>query len=263
MKKLLGLILMLFVLLLATSCNPDITPEDPDNSQNETPNGNDQSGSIPNDIIGGWGSTGDNSDTNDKGDDKDNTNNESSNNVESNGGNTGSGETGDVSGGNSNVNPGVGDSENNSGDGNNQDTTHPEEDAEMAIFNALFDETTHVSFHLKISDSELMKIQQDYDKYCSFGSKSPIYRMADLVITLVTKDGQTGTWTIPQVGVRMKGNTSRTSFYDSHNGMYNLVHFKISFQETFDDEEYYGKDALNWTDSAERKARKNRTFATL
>ena len=61
----------------------------------------------------------------------------------------------------------------------------------------------------------------------------------------------------------MKGNTSRTSFWDSSSGMYNLVHFKISFQETFDDAEYYGSSALVWNDTNARKERKDRTFATL
>ena len=133
----------------------------------------------------------------------------------------------------------------------------------MALFNDLFDYNNHISVNLKISNAELKKIQQDYEKYSSMGSKSPIYRMADLVITITKPDGTSNQYVIEQVGVRMKGNTSRTSFYSSSNGMYNLIHFKISFQETFDDVEYYGSDALTWSDSAARKARKNRTFATL
>ena len=87
--------------------------------------------------------------------------------------------------------------------------------------------------------------------------------MADLIVTITKPDGTKNEYTIEQVGVRMKGNTSRTSFYSDDKGMYNLIHFKISFQETFDDAAYYGSDALMWTDSAARKERKNRTFATL
>ena len=135
--------------------------------------------------------------------------------------------------------------------------------ADEAIFQALFDERSHVSIQLKISNSELKKIQKDYEKYSSMGSKSPIYRMADMIITITRADGITGTWTIPEVGVRMKGNTSRTAFYSDQNGMYNLIHFKVSFKETFDDETYYGSDAKVWSDKDARKARKNRTFATL
>ena len=87
---------------------------------------------------------------------------------------------------------------------------YPEED--IAIFNALFSYENHIEIKLDISDSELKKLQQDYEKYASFGSKSPIYRMADMIITITTPDGNSTTWTIEQVGVRMKGNTSRTDF---------------------------------------------------
>ena len=130
-------------------------------------------------------------------------------------------------------------------------------------FERLFDPLNLISFKLDISDKELAKIQADYEKYSSFGSKSPIYRMADLYVSITTPDGEEYTYCIEQVGVRMKGNTSRTSFYNDWDGMYNLVHFKISFGETFDEEEYYGSDALVWADDAEREARKDRTFATL
>ena len=136
-------------------------------------------------------------------------------------------------------------------------------DDELDVFYALFDPENHISLKLDISNSELKKIQQDYEKYSSMGSKSPIYRMADLIVTITFPDGSKYEWRIEQVGIRMKGNTSRTNFYSDSNGMYNLVHFKISFQETFDDTTYYGNSALTWSDSAARKERKNRTFATL
>ena len=134
---------------------------------------------------------------------------------------------------------------------------------ELALFYDFFDHENHVSLYLDISQSELKKIQKDYENYSSKGSKSPIYRMADLYITITKPTGEKLEYYIEQVGVRMKGNTSRTNFWDSSSGMYNLVHFKISFQETFDDAAYYGSDALTWTDTEARKARKNRTFATL
>ena len=134
---------------------------------------------------------------------------------------------------------------------------------ELELFNELFSFENYVSLYLDISDSELKKIQKDYENYNAKGSKSPIYRMADLHVTITKPDGTAYKYIIDQVGVRMKGNTSRTNFWDSSSGMYNLIHFKVSFGETFDEVEYYGNDALTWTDSAARKARKNRTFATL
>lgn len=134
---------------------------------------------------------------------------------------------------------------------------------EMVLFEELFDYENHISLYLEISNSELKKIQKDYEKYSAMGSKSPIYRMANLHVTITQPDGTQWKFIIEQVGVRMKGNTSRTNFWDSSSGMYNLIHFKISFKETFDDVEYYGNEALTWEDAAARKARKNRTFATL
>ena len=134
---------------------------------------------------------------------------------------------------------------------------------ELAVFEEFFNPENHVDLYLDISNAELKKIQKDYETYSSKGSKSPIYRMADLYITITKPDGDEMHFTYEQVGVRMKGNTSRTNFYSDSKGMYNLVHFKISFQETFDDEAYYGSDALTWTNDAARKERKNRTFATL
>ena len=139
---------------------------------------------------------------------------------------------------------------------------------ELELFYELFNPENHISFDLDISPSELKKINDDYNKYkdiCDYGNngKSPIYRMADLYVTITKPNGEKIEHYIEQVGVRMKGNTSRTNFWDSNSGMYNLIHFKIDFQETFDDEDYYGSDALVWTDSEAREARKDRTFATL
>lgn len=129
------------------------------------------------------------------------------------------------------------------------------------IYEQLFDINNKIEIDIDISDAELKKIQKDYDNYSSWGSKSPIYRKANLNITITTsKDSYT--YLIEDIGIRMKGNTSRTSFYDSSEGIYNLIHFKVDFQETFSDKEYYGKDAKEW-DDAGKKARKNRTFATL
>ena len=133
--------------------------------------------------------------------------------------------------------------------------------SQMQLYEALFDPADRVEIRVDITQKELKKLQQDYDKYASFGSKSPIYRMADVHITIITPD-QKHTFTIPQVGVRMKGNTSRTSFYNDWDGIYSLIHLKLDFQETFDDPAYYGSDALTWTEK-DRKERKNRTFATL
>ena len=281
MKKILSIISLFLVLTILVSCGPTTLPENtPEDSESGNQNGgNSNKEDNDSDITGGWGEGADDPNANPDPTPNPDDNNHGSGDTNPDDNNPGSGDTNPDD---NNQNP-----DDNNGDTHthqfvdgkcacgesdpnykedptpNPDETDPDIDPDMAIFNALFDETSYVSIKLDISNSELKKIQQDYDKYSSMGSKSPIYRMADMIITITTADGKTGTWIIPQVGVRMKGNTSRTSFYSDHDGMYNLVHFKIDFQETFDDEEYYGSDAIKWTDSAARKARKNRTFATL
>lgn len=130
------------------------------------------------------------------------------------------------------------------------------------LYHMLFDLQNKITLQLDMSDEELRKMQQDFDRYDRSGSKSPIYRKGDLHITITSPDGSDYSYFIEEVGVRMKGNTSRTDFYSTEDGIYNLIHLKLSFQETFDNEDYYGEDAKVW-DEEPRKERRNRTFATL
>lgn len=130
--------------------------------------------------------------------------------------------------------------------------------SQQTLYDRLFAPDRKIQVDIRISDSELLKLQKDYEHYSGFGSKSPIYRMADVVITI---DGVG--YLIREVGVRMKGNTSRIDFYDPQQGIYDLIHLKLDFQETFDDEDYYGDQAKKWSSKDQRKARKDRTFATL
>ena len=237
MKKFISILLILIITLSMVSC--DILGSLGNNGSTVTPGGD-------TDDKPGTGNNGGNTGNN-------------GGNTDNNGGNTDN-NSGDTGNNGSNTDNNGGDT-GNSGTDEKPNPNYPIED--MEAFNAFFDPKNHISIKLDISDSELKKIQEDYDKYSSFGSKSPIYRMADMIITITKPDGEKMEWTIDQVGVRMKGNTSRTDFYSDSDGMYNLIHFKISFQETFDDEEYYGNDALVWSDKDARKARKDRTFATL
>lgn len=147
-------------------------------------------------------------------------------------------------------------------------STYPEQEwnsselSQEQLFSELFNINNKISLRLDMSDEELAKMQADYEKYDQHGSKSPVYRMADLYVTVTTQENMTHSYKIEEVGVRMKGNTSRTDFYSEKEGIYNLIHLKLSFQETFDDMSYYGADAKQWEENA-RNERKNRTFATL
>ncbi len=129
---------------------------------------------------------------------------------------------------------------------------------EEALYQQLFDPESKVEIRIDMDEAELAKMQEDYETYY----KSPIYRKADMTVA-ITSGGKTTTYVIPEVGVRMKGNTSRTRFYSKELGIYNAIHLKISFQETFDEEAWYGADCRVWPDEALRNARKDRTFATL
>ena len=130
------------------------------------------------------------------------------------------------------------------------------------LYEMIFDLENKITLRLDMGKSELSKMQEDYDRYEKMGSKSPIYRKGNLHIGITTPKGKNYNFLIEEVGVRMKGNTSRTDFYNNLTGIHNIIHLKLSFQETFDDKAYYGSDANEWEDNA-RKLRKNRTFATL
>jgi spore coat protein CotH len=134
--------------------------------------------------------------------------------------------------------------------------------SEEQIYQQLFDPNNQIKLDLQMSAAELQKLQDDYDHYRDFGSKSPIYRMGTLKITITTSAGTT-IYRINEVGARMKGNTSRTDFYNSNDGIYKYIHLKLDFTETFDDKNHYGNSAKVWANEADRDARKDRTFATL
>ena len=98
----------------------------------------------------------------------------------------------------------------------------------------LFNLGNSVDIKVKISDKELNEIQKNYET----GYKSEIYRVADLVTISIKNNSKTYTWEYENVGIRQKGNTSRQNIFDG-NGNLNLNHYKLSFDETFDDIEMY------------------------
>ncbi len=147
------------------------------------------------------------------------------------------------------------------GDGTYNNNAAGFDKKELELYNKLFDLDNKVTVNIDISEEELDKIQQDYYNFQNKGNKSPIYRVASKVtFTINGKKCE-----IEDVGIRMKGNTSRRELYsiDGGNKRYYQTHFKLSFDETFDKEEYYGDEARVWSSKAERDERKDRTFATL
>jgi spore coat protein CotH len=89
-----------------------------------------------------------------------------------------------------------------------------------------------------------------------------LYFPASFKATLAGK-----TYTYDEVGVRMKGNTSRAMICSSNGTISDVCHFKVSFKCTFDDD-LYSQSAFSafkhtWSDSAARKERKARRFASM
>ncbi len=136
----------------------------------------------------------------------------------------------------------------------------PETDnAEQELFRELFDINSTVYIAVDIAPEELAKLQADLDHYNAISSKSPIYRMATVTVTV---NGRS--YVLEEVGIRLKGGDyTRKDFYSAERGIYAANHYSLSFDETFDDEELYGSDAKVWESELDRVLRKARTFATL
>ncbi len=139
-------------------------------------------------------------------------------------------------------------------------TTYTETEEEgLALYNEIFNLENKVCVSVSMAKDEIGKLQEDYQRYTELdeNAKSEIYRKADVTFSVGDKS-----YTVEEVGIRLKGNQSIRPFYD-YDGKPNICSFKISFDETFDDEEDYGADVKTWTNADDRDKRKKRTFATL
>lgn len=138
---------------------------------------------------------------------------------------------------------------------------------QQQIYSQLFDINNTISVSVDMTNDEIKKLQRDFER----NSSSPIYRKANVSISITIPNDKTYTYNANEVGIRLKGNTTRKSLYSENDGILNLDHFKISFQETFDDVadgynngEYYIDSNGNSTwDEASRKARKKRVFGNM
>lgn len=136
---------------------------------------------------------------------------------------------------------------------------------EKNLYYKLWEPETKITVEIDIDPYELCKIQEAYYDYKNTGNstKADTYRRCNLKITV---DGVE--YYYEEVGIRMRGNTSRHDYVTEDGTIYDYVHFRFNLTETFDGDEYengaWGSDIYHeWTDKAERKLRKNRTFATM
>ena len=175
----------------------------------------------------------------------DNTQNENN----PNDGNNQEGTQNNPTGGNNNQD----ENQNNPNDGNGEDgENNPSDDlSEISISSPVFETRTLVSqddvtsddffnlgnrveIYVTISNEELNKLQDDYET----GYKSEIYRLAKKVEIKLINGGNTFTWEFENVGIRQKGNTSRKNIIND-DGTMTKNHYKLSFDETFDDPDMY------------------------
>lgn len=136
---------------------------------------------------------------------------------------------------------------------------------EKDLYYQLWLDTTKIGIDIDIEPYELAKINEAYVNYRKTGDSTQIdtYRKCNLTITV---NGQV--YRYEEVGIRMRGNTSKREFCDENGKIYALVHFRFNLTETFDGEEYapgaWGSDiAKTWSDESARAERKDRSFATM
>ena len=130
---------------------------------------------------------------------------------------------------------------------------------EQALYDELFAPDSVIDINVDISKEQISNMQADFEFFRQKHSRSSVYRICNNVT--ITVNGKK--YVIDDVGIRLKGTSSRCNFFDDVFGIYNLVNFRISFTCTFEDTEDYGLETHTWTDKEEKRKRKNRTFATM
>ena len=144
-------------------------------------------------------------------------------------------------------------------------------DEEKNLYYSLWKEDTLIKVEIDISSHELQKLNEAYEHWSKNNhdaTLADVYRKCNLKITVNNK-----AYEYEEVGIRMRGNTSRTDFVNDKGEIYNLVHFRFSLTETFDGSDYEGNAWANelyhnWNRTTEdgeaaRKKRKDRSFATM
>lgn len=128
------------------------------------------------------------------------------------------------------------------------------------VFNELFDFSSKVEIDVKMSE-EVARAMSFYQSSIN-SIYNDIYFPADVTISI-----NDVIYSYPETGVRVKGNTSRTAFYNYGYGFTNPVHLKFSFKQTFDSDDYdtlgLSEFKKTWEDDEARKERKDRNFAGM
>ena len=150
-------------------------------------------------------------------------------------------------------------SETNSDDDKDKTSSSETDKEGMEIYNQLFNLENKVSVEISMDKEEIDKLNEDFNKYTAKDEncKSETYRKADVTFRIGKNS-----YTVDEVGIRLKGNQSIEPVFDDE-GNPNICSFKLSFDETFDNQDLYGDQAKKWPSSGQKKKKKKRTFATL
>lgn len=126
------------------------------------------------------------------------------------------------------------------------------EEEEEDLYELFYNPSNKVDITLDFKNEVIYKLAQ----YSDDEEKKDMYHPVDVTISINDKE-----YFFEECGARMKGNTSRNpNFVDEDGIIHGLVHFKISFNQTFDDPEdndYYIK---TWESDELRQERKDRRF---
>lgn len=118
------------------------------------------------------------------------------------------------------------------------------------FYDEFYDYTSDIEITLKFSNNSIYKLA----KYSDDSIKKEMYHPCDMTIKMNGIE-----YFFPEVGARMKGNTSRNANFVEENGKLNAqVHFKVSVSQTFDDEEDNDYYIRTYETSEERNLRKKR-----
>ena len=115
---------------------------------------------------------------------------------------------------------------------------------EEVTYEDLFNLNNKVEITIDVDLSEMQKIQDDNVYGGDYDSIKPeTYHLAKSFYLKLTNGSKVFEWTLENVGIRQKGNTSRKQIIQNGE-IYNKNHFKISFDETFSDKEMYDADFI-------------------
>jgi len=118
------------------------------------------------------------------------------------------------------------------------------------FYNEFFDYKSNIEMTLKFTNKAIYNLA----KYSDDRIKKEMYHPCDLEIKM-----NDTTYIFNESGARMKGNTSRNSEFVNEDGTFNApVHFKVSVNQTFDDEEDNDYYIRTWDNDELRNKRKKR-----